>query len=340
MNDIIREKCDLFAENRTILRKKFVFEDNLMCVVSGLIFAMEDASADPEKLAECRKILKKHAGLFSDLRSELELVVLSRMALSADPEQYLTNVQEVCRKFKEAKFRDDPYLIIAGMMICDLDLQDDCGDIVSRAKTIMERLNKSHPVITSSEDTSFVVIPAISYKDADTVIGDLEEGFDYITKTYKRGPSRDAAQDLCEVLAVTYGDMRSKCDAVMRIFEAFKACKRPFGSEHEFSALGALADTGLSPGELADEIIEASDYLKDKSGFGDESVGEKKRMMYAALLIAGACGREPGIMGNPAVAGTLSMITAKKTAAMLSVMIKLAGEAIPAVLSVLQEKGD
>ncbi len=335
MNNLIQTRCDLLADNRSLIAKKYTFENNLMCIAAALIYTAADASADTEKLTECKKTLKKHTGVFSKLRSITELVLLCKMALSENPEEYLETLKSVCTNLKRAGFDNNSYLVQASMLICDLDAQDDSETIASKAKEIMKRLNKAHPLLTSSEDMTSVVLLAMSYKDVDTVLSDLDAGYDYFTNTYKLGLPKNSIQELCEILAVSYGDMDSKCDIVARIYNCLRQHKAYFAKGTMFATLGLLADTGLTPDELAEEIMEAAEYLKGKDGFynkEDDQESEKRRMMYAVLLIACACGGDSDIVNNPAIGNAISDITAKKIATAVTFTLNIAGSLIPALL--------
>ena len=115
----------------------------------------------------------------------------------------------------------------------------------------------------------------------------------------------------------------------MRIFNTFTERKTEYGTEQEFAALGVLVDIDIEPGTLVDEIIEVSEYLKDKSGFSDNSMGAKKRLMYSAMLIADVYGSNSDIMSNSVLSNTISIITAQRISLMISI-ITTALQMIPA----------
>ena len=334
MNDTLVTKCDLLASNRSVIAKKFSAETNLMCVTSGLLFALEDREADAEKLDGCRKILKKQTVVFSKLRGMAEMLIVSRMAMSEDPEEYLNDSVTVYEKVKTAGFKDNSFIIPACMTICDLGLKDDCGETLLKAKEIMKLMNREHPVLTNDEDSSAAILMALSYKDAETAVKDLEEGFDYLRKTYHLGISKNAGQSLCEILAVTYGDMKSKCDRIARIYKAFKKQKSSYGNDDEFSTLAILGDIDADPTMLAGEVIETAKYLEEKDGFADKIIEKQQRMMYSTLLVANAHGKNDEMTGGPVIGNTISIITAKRKAALISLTVQLATNILPAIAGV------
>ena len=337
---MITEKCDLLVTNRKAISKKFPLEDNLMCIASGLIFTMAEANVDTEKMAECRKLLKKQAGFFSELRKMAELVILSKMTLSEDPKQYVSDLNEVYKKVKAAKFKDSPYLVLACVIICDLGVQNDCDEIIEKAKEIMDRMEKEHPVLTSKSDFSFIMFLALSYKDVDTILKDMEDGYEYLKKTYKLSISGNAVQGLCELLAATYGEIQAKCDRVVRIYNAFKNHKSSYGTDAEFSTLGILADIDENPEKLVNEIIEVAAYLKDKEGFNDKVSGNKQRLMYATLLVADRYNRNADILHNPLISNTLSILTTQRVVKTITILVNIASEAIPAVIDASTSTND
>ena len=84
MTETLRNKCDLFERNRTAISKKFVLQKNEMSIAAALMFTSADKEADIEKLEECRRILNRHTGFFSEYREAVKLVLLSEMSLSDD----------------------------------------------------------------------------------------------------------------------------------------------------------------------------------------------------------------------------------------------------------------
>ena len=82
----VRRKLELLAKNREIIGRKYTFDNGLMSIVGSMILMSADREADLEELKTCSDILKKKTGLFSSFRSISELSVISKMAVSSDPE--------------------------------------------------------------------------------------------------------------------------------------------------------------------------------------------------------------------------------------------------------------
>ena len=76
----------------------------------------------------------------------------------------------------------------------------------------------------------------------------------------------------------------------------------------------------MDPDSLVNEIMETEKYLKEKSGFGDSRIDKKNRLMYAAFIVADACGNNSEIMSNSVINNTISAIIAKRISIMISII--------------------
>lgn len=340
MIDEVKARCELLAANSIAVRKKFFLEKDLMGIVSGLIFTSAGREADTAKMKECRKILKRRTRLLSNLRAVVELALLSKMALAEDPPQYFSDFMDVYKKVRKGKLLENDYMVLASLLILELDRQEESTEIVKKAKVLFEKMNKDHPILTTSEDTSFVMFLALTDKTVEAIMEDLREGYSYLNDTCKFSATGNAIYELCEVLAISYGDMTEKCDKVMRVFNAFKKRKAEYGKAQELSSLGALIDLDLDTDSLVDEIIEAEAYLKTQNGFGDKIMEKTQRLMYAAIVVAGVCGRNTSAIGNAVITNTLSIVKAKQISTMISIIGSVAPSLISSFLKGEDEKNE
>ena len=332
MTDAVRERCELLSKNRTAIRTGFLLEKELMSVAAGLIFTTAGKEADIAVMKSCRKTLNKNARLLSNLRDIVELALLSKMALAPSPEKYLDDFLAVYKKVQQGKLLENDFMVLSSILILDLQLQDECDEIISKANELTKRMKKDHPLLTSTDDASFIMFLAISNKSVDQILADLEEGYEYLTKTCKARVNPDPAYELCEVLAVSYGDMKEKCDKVMRIFNAMMKRDAEYGSGSAFSSLGAFIDVDAEPETVANEIIGAEECLKKMKGFGGMSMDRRTRVMFASLIVAGIYGRNLEAAGNSIIANTLALVWAKQIASMISAATSVASSLLTASL--------
>jgi len=326
MNSEFTKKLELLAANKKAIDKGFYFEMGISQVVAGLLFASAGKEADIERMKEAKAILKKKAGVFSAFRDATELVVLARMATAPDMERYIDDLIDVFNVLKKGKVFEDSYMVLTAMIIVDRDRKADAETIKETTDEIMRRMSKLHPILTASEDLALAALLAMSGRDIDSVMRDMEESFVYTKKELKIKADANSIQALSQILALTEGDMKAKCDKVAELFAAFKEHGSKFGTYLEFPALGTLLDVQVPTEVLVPEIIEAADYLKKSKGFGGLSMDKKTRLMFAALLASevysgNSSEAAAGIINNAVVTNSaIAMAIAEEIAIMVIVM--------------------
>ena len=333
MRDKIRERCELLIKNHKAIAKGFSFEKELMSVAAAMIFTGIGKEADVEKLKECKKILEKHTSLFSKFRKHVDLVLESRMALSEDPEKYIGDLVDTCNKLRKSKMKENDFTIIAAMLICELGKTDNTDEVMMRYTEIMKRMKKEHPFLTDETDSSYVMLLALSKRDIDPIISDMEECIKYLNSTCKSEAAADAIQGMGEVLALAGGDIKAKCDRVDKIFALFKEKKAGFSGNREYVSLGALADIDAEEEALVDQIMEAAEILKEDKGLAGSSVDNGRRLMYATTLVADCYRDASAADDNTFVSSVLGILKDQITAAVISAMIQMMPSVLGAVVN-------
>ena len=324
MRDAVRRKTELLAENKKILSEGFRWNNDIVITAASLIYAASDCRVDLARLNSCREILKSKADYFSSFRGSAELIFISKMALSPDPSAYIDDVIEVYGKLHEGRVLDSTYMTIAAACAVDAGRKDDIDRIIARHNGIMQRTSKTLNLITSDEGLNLVMLLALCNKNMDSIVNDMEQGYQNIRINHSYAK---AAQGLGMIIALTEGDTKSKCDKALSIYHAL--CERGdhYGEEYEFLTLGILASLDVDVNEMADEISEASALLASKQGFDNWTIGSQKRLMFAAMLVAGVLSPESAEFGR-----TMTLVAAEEVAVVLMISVMLAsGNASAAV---------
>ena len=318
MNSKVQARCDLLADNMGVLQKGFLFENALLRIISASIFAEGGKNVDTEYLKECRNVLRKNEGSFSNFRGINELIVATKMAQVADPESYILDVSEVYKKLKNGKLCGTRYMSLAAMSIVDAKRTSDADGIIEKGAEILKGMKSKHPFLTSEEDICFVELLAMSDKSTEDILSELEESYQILKKSFSFHDN--AVYSLAQVLTLEDGDVSEKASKVVELFNALKDAGVKYGKDYELASLGALIKIDISVSELAEEIAETSKYLKTKKGFGILHCGEKSRHLFAALVVAGVLSEDNAALNASVVEGALSVIIAQEVA-LLSSMI-------------------
>ncbi len=318
MDELLRAKCDLLAENREIIRKGFFWSHDLMHMAASVIFTGADRRADVERMKECRKILKAHQGFFSDFRGHIELSVISRMALSDNPERYVEQIAEVYQGLKKGKLFGSEYMALGAMSICERDMAEHTDMIVERTRDLIQGMKQAHPFLTGHEDMAYAALMALSDRSVDSLLTEVEECYEMLKPKFVL--HSDAVQSLSQITTLCEGDPKVKCERITALYDALKERGARFGKEYELAALGVFGGFSRDPGAMAETIIEVSDYLKTKKGFGNLIMGKMRRLMFSTLLVAEYYAPE-STTGQAAVLGsTLASVIAEEILLMMIVI--------------------
>ncbi len=322
MKESIKQKCDLLISNKDKLEKEFKWGYSIMNIAAAFVFSGAQRTVDIERLKSTREVLKKNTGAFSSFRGHGEAVIASKMALKDNPEQYLNDIKTVYEKLHKGSIFDNEYLVQGAICICDAGRIYDADSIVEKYKELYKKMGKEHPILTSSGDIVFAVLLSLTDKSVDQIINEMEECYKYLKKELKLKVGSNEIQGLGEILALTDGDMKAKCDKVVKLYNTFKEQGLKVGTDYnEFASLGTLVDIDVDYNTLVNEIAEVAEYLKAAKGFGSWSLDNKKRLMFASMLVGDSYGTDSGLSNSAAISSSVAMVIAEEIALMMCMMI-------------------
>ena len=308
MTENVMRKVELFASNKNLIHKKFVWDFHLMSLLSGMIYTMDNREADIDAMKNSLKVLKKNTELFSPFRTGDRLFIVTKMALSSDPEKYIKDVVSVYGKIKEGRLFSDSFMVVAAANIVDAGRQGDADKIVEKFNRLLKAMKKDHPMLTGREDMPLAISLAMTDRSVEDIAAELEENYK-ILKTFFRGNS-DSVQGLAEVLTLQEGSPADKAGKVIDIYKTFKANHRRYSREYGLASLGALIGSKKDIDTLVKEICETERYLASQKGMGMSIMGKSDRLMFAALIVADSEGYAGNDMKNPVIVETLQTIIA------------------------------
>ena len=172
------------------------------------------------------------------------------------------------------------------------------------------------------------VLLALSEKDDDALVDEIEECYVYLKKELKVKADANAIQGLSELLVISGGNLKEKCDKSAELFTTFKEHGARYGNYYEFSSLGALAELDIDMDELVDMVIETEEYLGREKGFGNWILQKRERLMFAAIFVADMLSGSDDQIYNKAVnsaviSNALASIVAEEVATMTCVSMAM-----------------
>ncbi len=320
MNETLRNKLDLFAENKEIIAKGFKWDNSFLYPACSLIYTNKGLQADVERLKHCCDIIKRNTGAFSSFRGIAKLALATNLSIEENPDEMFERYIKAHDCLKGLfGLSVSPYLPFAAAVMAKLSSSDEYEYTAEKAGRIFKLIKQDHPILTSGEDAAYAVLFALG-----NVWGNASEAAAEVERCYQKIKalcfSSNSIQSLAFVLALSPENSDIKCSRTLELFNAFKENGHKYGTGYELSSLGILATSIRELQPVVHEICQADDYLKEWKGFSNFRFGAKMRLMYASVLTASEYSMNADACLTNTVNSVTSMVIAQQAALMSAVV--------------------
>ena len=310
MNERTLARCKNLIKNKETMKSAFAWEDGLTHLACAGIFINKEQTANEEMLLQCKDILKRNTGIFSNFKSTAKPMIVAMLAANENPQLLMERGLKVYDLLKE-EFMSSVYLPIAAIIIAQYADEARYAELAQRTRRIYKQMRADHPFLTSGEDSTFCALMALLDKPDEVLLGDAEECYKILKNNFF---SSNAVQSLSHVLAMCDGEPENKCQKTMELFQKLKEAGHKYGTSYELPTLGVLAMADGNQDEIAAEMAEIDQWLSEQKGFGFfSSISAKQRLMYAGM-IAQQDYINDKMMQSAAVNGVISLIVAQQAA--------------------------
>ena len=310
MNERTLARCKNLIKNKETMKSAFAWEDGRTDLACAGIFINKEQTANEEMLLQCKDILKRNTGIFSNFKSTAKPMIVAMLAANENPQLLMERGLKVYDLLKE-EFMSSVYLPIAAMIIAQYADEARYAELAQRTRRIYKQMRADHPFLTSGEDSTFCALMALLDKPDEVLLGDAEECYKILKNNFF---SSNAVQSLSHVLAMCDGEPENKCQKTMELFQKLKEAGHKYGTSYELPTLGVLAMADGNQDEIAAEMAEIDQWLSEQKGFGFfSSISAKQRLMYAGM-IAQQDYINDKMMQSAAVNGVISLIVAQQAA--------------------------
>lgn len=310
MDQQIERKCLDLVEAYRILSSGNKMEFSEMILACAGIYAAAGRTPDMDRLAECKKLLKSRAGIFSNFRGSDELLVRCKMALAPDPALYFENLEREYRQIKT--FFSGEQTVLAAMILAE----QGCSEgLAEKTKQIYREMKDAHPWLTSENDLPFAALMAASGRDASAVYAEAEEIYELLRNNLR--VEKDTLQMLSHILAIRGGRPEEKCERLCALAGGLKEAGHSLGRGSRLAILGILVDCDLPVDALVERICETDDFLKQHKPFhGLFGVGRECRRMFAVQMVQASLSGEDSL-------GASAMLTASVELAIVTMILMM-----------------
>ena len=285
MNSGTQNLLDQIVEDMNLLKKKMIWEadSHAMATISAFLFASANKRADIDRYVECKKYLKKNVNLFSEIRGIAEAIVITKMCLSDNYEEYLSGVVETYKKLRKIhKLTASAYMVMAAINIYEGGGAVKVDENIEKLEAVYKEMKEEHFWLTGDEDRPFLAMMVSRNMDINSISADISACYEACKKM---SLSKEAMHTASQIMALSGKSVETKADDLDNTVTALKE-HRLKGMRYELmpmaAALGLIEGT---PDEKASAIKEKYDYLKTKKGF-KWYIGGKQRSLYAILAYA------------------------------------------------------
>lgn len=282
MKPSLQARAQAQVQNEVALRKvsKLGFEE--VVKLGAMLYTNAGKQVDADRIKECKRILKSKAGVFSDFRSVLELVVEIKMALSDDPEAYLDAVMGIYERLKGGRVFTSSMLAMASTTIYENCPPERLDEVVNGTLEAYARVKEQHRFLTDDADMSMIALMIMAGRDVDGAVAEAESLFQTMKANYKIGS--DVAQSASMVLALCDKPAEQK---VAEFFDLYQACKdagHATSRDKSMVIYSAYAGKSYDRSEVVATIGELDEWLKGQKGYGMLGVGGSMRRLFAASM--------------------------------------------------------
>ena len=329
MRESLRELCEFFIDNREVVKKAFSMENSYFYPVCAMLLTEHKKSADVELFKECRQILISKTGAFSSFRGSAVTSTITLLALDDDPERRLDKALEFHKELRE-HFYSSEYLPAAAMLLSGTVTPEDYPSVSRRARKIYDLMKSEHPFLTSSEDSVFAIMLALSSLSDEEIIRETEICY---TLLKERFSSRNDVQSLSHMLALYSDGMipaADRCRNTVALYDALKKQGMKYGTGYELATLGSLAMLDCSIEENVADLADVDQFLSEQKGYGFFGASGKERLMHAAMIVVSERSGVTHDMNATAIGGTIAMIAAQHAATCAAIMMATSSAAAAA----------
>jgi len=314
---------ELLTGNRQILAKSFRTEYNSLLILAAGMYASENAIADPGKIRQSATLIKSKTHFFSTFRnSPMRFCTATMLSLDPAPERMFDRVHSVYGMLRKS-FSPSFYLASAAYMLaCESDARG-LPDAVGAMHDFYHMMKADHSFLTTGESMIYAALASSSGISK----RDFHERTE-IAYLKLKGFFPASSRLLCSYLiALSPHSENYGFERTVMLYERLRAEKLRYGKYHELPVLTLLALTGDDIGELAAEMKEVNDYLKEHRGFG-ASLGSAQRLMFSAMrLCTVKSGESEALSKNITMSSTGAVILAQQAAVMAAVAASAAAAA-------------
>jgi hypothetical protein len=321
MRSKLQDKLNLFAENVEAIRGDFVWQDASAKRLAALVYSSEGRMIDNDAIRDSHTMIKAEAGAFSSFRGNLAIYVSAALSLAEKPGQLLGDAMHVYDLLREKRFWASDFLAAAAFEIAANADREDYSRIAGRTKDFFDEMRAGHRFHIGKDDDRFAAMLARSDIAPHYGVNKMKRLFQCLRAEFSRWIGKGGLLTLAQMLVLAEGTEECVLN-LLRLNRRLRQEKIRLDRSATLASLGVLGMIGAEHCALANDIIEARDFLRSQKGLGSLAVTTEELMLYAVALITYTYADD--IKRNLIKAGVTTSITNLIIAQQVAVMSSMA----------------
>lgn len=283
MNTKLQERCSRQIENEMAFRQMSSLDSEESIKLGALLYTALGITEDDEKMSKCRHILQNKDAFFSNLRGVLQSLLLLKMTLSEDPEEYIDNVIATHDKLTEDTVVSGLFSVLTAVIIYEQHGDQEIDAVIKTVLEMFAEVKRINPQLSHDSDMAYIALMLLSGKADTKVEEEKAQIFDALKAKFQM-PS-DAAHATTLVLITSNKPAEEKIASFTALYEALKAAGHATSVKRAISIYGAFTDIEAPTEEIVELISDADTFLKSRKGYGMFSVSSDLRRVVASTLV-------------------------------------------------------
>ncbi|MBQ1341930.1 MAG: DUF4003 family protein [Erysipelotrichaceae bacterium] len=311
MNEYIQNICEKFVDCRALLGECYKWSSTTDQCLRASFMLKDDTYVTESSIQEIKQFLKKREGIFSSLRSHIEMTLTVKMLQSGDYEEYYMKLKTVMEEFKMGWLFSDSYRVVTAMIIIENIAPEDFRHYIDKTKMIYEQMKRDHSWLTRDYDLIFAALLAVSDINVDDILLEMDESFRILKQEFRS--SRN--QELSHILSLNLNSPGEKTQRFLEIHDLLKRNRIRVSKSYHLEVLAVLSLLDMDDLSIVEQISQAEIYLNTYKPFRGWSMFQDERILYAIMLVIKANSHDSVLIDNVLLFVILRMQRSRDAAA-------------------------
>lgn len=272
----------LFSVNYEAMRKAYPMQGILAQGICALLCASKGILLDAGRIKDMRGLVRSRTGAMSQFRGLPLLPLSALLSTSLMPDSDLERVQKQYEVFRQAGFRNSPYLVEAAfwpLLYGEALASETCVT----AYEMQYAQRKARPLLEAQPSYGYALNLAAAGMGAERAHAETERGYELLKQEF---PASGTTYALARALLLGDGETTHKCGRVIELYHALRMLGLKYGRHHELPTLGLLSLLPQDPAALAEGIRQMEERLNRDKGFKSWATPQAYRLLFSLGLYA------------------------------------------------------